>query len=353
MKIVEYITTTAESFLTDVARSTFLSLVTASGTLVGYMAVLAVSLVGINMMMQLRPISWPSAIGLMIKLALIGIFAWNWNQFWNVANAIIKAIEALAAQILDSAGSYWGGSTIADGFGAAIDHVIVKMSEASTNIASEFGGWLMGGLIGFACTVGLVIIGALATVGIIFPKVVITVLLGLAPIAIAMTLFDNTKNYFERWASSCVSWALYPIFIASIFSIMIGMGNKMISDIGTDTFGSIGAFIPFLMLEALIGLCVFLLPMLVSSVSGNLQQIGVVAAARLGTGALGSMASAGMQSFGAAKRLAQLPGETIRGQNALGRAGQALAAHPSVQRASTGVAVTLNRMQERARLLRK
>lgn len=79
MRIVDYITTTGELFLTDVARNTFLSLVTASGTLVGYMAVLAVALVGMNMMMQFRPISWPATIGLMIKLALIGIFAWNWN----------------------------------------------------------------------------------------------------------------------------------------------------------------------------------------------------------------------------------------------------------------------------------
>ena len=47
MRIVDYIVTTAESFLTDVARNTFLSLVTASGTLVGYMAVIAVALVGI------------------------------------------------------------------------------------------------------------------------------------------------------------------------------------------------------------------------------------------------------------------------------------------------------------------
>lgn len=353
MRIVDYITTTGESFLTDVARNTFLSLVTASGTLVGYMAVLAVALVGMNMMIQFRPISWPATIGLMIKLALIGIFAWNWNQFWNVANAIIKAIEAIAAQILVSAGSSWGGSTIADGFGAAIDRVIEKLSIASTNIASEMGGWFMGGLVGFACTVGLVLIGAASAVMILFPKVVITILLGLAPIAIAMTLFDNTKNYFERWASACVSWALYPIFIASIFAIMIGMGNKMVADIGTDSFGSIGAFIPFLILEALVVICIACLPMLVSSVSGNLQQMGVLAAGRLAAGGLGTMASAGMRSFGAARSIASTPAQTLRGQNALGRAGQAFGAHPAVQRASTGVALTLNRMQERARLLRK
>lgn len=353
MRIVDYIVTTAESFLTDVARNTFLSLVTASGTLVGYMAVIAVALVGINMMMQFRPISWPATVGLLVKISLIGIFAWNWNEFWTLADGILKAVEAIAARILEAAGETWGGSTVADGFGASIDRVLVNLSTASTNIAAEFGGWFMGGLVGFTCTVGIVLIGAASAIMILFPKVVITILLGLAPIAIAMTLFDNTKNYFERWASACVSWALYPIFIASIFAIMIGMGNKMISDIGTDGFGSIGAFIPFLILEALIVLCIAFLPMLVSSVSGNLQQIGVIAAGRLASGGMGSMATAGMRSFGAARGIASAPVQTIRGQNAVGRAGQAFAAIPAIHRASSGVAITLNRMQERARLLRK
>lgn len=119
------------------------------------------------------------------------------------------------------------------------------------------------------------------------------------------------------------------------------MGNKMVADIGTDSFGSIGAFIPFLILEALVVICIACLPMLVSSVSGNLQQMGVLAAGRLAAGGLGTMASAGMRSFGAARSIASIPAQTLRGQNALGRAGQAFGAHPAVQRASTGVALTL------------
>lgn len=343
MMIIDYIVTTGESFLTDVASNTFMSLVTASGTLVGYMAVLAVAFVGINMMLQFRPVMWSTAIALMIKLALIGIFAWNWSNFWAVSNAILKAVESLAAQILLSAGEDWGGSTIANGFGGAVDDVIEDMSNAATVIAGEMGGWFIGGIVGAICMVGLAIIGAASAVMILFPKVVITILLGLAPIAIAMSLFEATKDYFTRWLSACISWSLYPLFIASIFAIMIGMGNKMIRDLGTTDFGSIGAFIPFLILQALIIICIACLPMLVSSVSGNMQSIGVVAAGIAAARGAGAISRVSANTYSGAKSTAYAPFATARGENMIGRAGWS---------AGRGVAATVNRMQERAQTLR-
>ncbi|WP_265508791.1 type IV secretion system protein, partial [Paracoccus rhizosphaerae] len=140
MSAVQLIVDSAESFLTNAARSTFLGLVEASGTLVGYMAVLAVALVGINMMLQLRPMTWGHALSLMIKLAMIGIFAWNWNQFWAVAGGILKAIEATAGGILASSGNGLSGPTITDGFASAIDQMMDKFTVAATNIAAEMCG---------------------------------------------------------------------------------------------------------------------------------------------------------------------------------------------------------------------
>ena len=356
MSVVALIVDSAERFLENAARSTFLGLVEASGTLVGYMAVLAVALVGINMMLQLRPMAWAHCIGLMIKLALIGIFAWNWNQFWAVANGILSAIEATAGGILASSGDGLSGPTITDGFAVAIDDMLDSFAEAATTIGREMGGWF-----GTMIMMGIssLLIGSVAAVSalmILFPKVVITVLLGLAPIMIAMTLFEATKGFFERWLSSCISWSLYPLFIASIFSIMLSMGNDMINRIGTDTYDSIGAFIPFIVLMILILICVALLPSIVSSVSGQIHAMGVIATGRMfmnnsktSVNAVKSTAKAGQ----GAVALTKIPAQTARGENAVGRAGQAFAAHPSVFQATTGVAASINRMQDKARILGK
>lgn len=360
MTVVAPIVDSAETFLENAARSTFLGLVEASGTLVGYMAVLAVSLVGINMMLQLRPMAWTNCIGLIIKLSLIGIFAWNWNQFWAVANGILSAIEATAGGILASSGNGMNGPAITDGFASAIDDMLDSFSTAATTIGRE-----MGGFFGTMIMMGILslLIGSVAAVSalmILFPKVVITVLLGLAPIMIAMTLFEATKGFFERWLAACISWSLYPLFIASIFSIMLSMGNDMINRIGTDSYDSIGAFLPFIVLMILILLCVALLPTIVGSVSGNLQLLGVVAASQRFMGGSRTIVSTGKSAYGystsAASNgvaLAKTPGQTLRGENALGRAGQAFSAHPSVFQATTGVADSINRMHDKARTLRK
>ena len=353
MSAVQLIVGSAESFLTNAARSTFLGLVEASGTLVGYMAVLAVALVGINMMLQLRPMTWGHALALMIKLALIGIFAWNWNQFWAVAGGIQKAIEATAGGILASSGDGLSGPTITDGFATAIDEMMDKFTLAATNIAAEMGGWFVTAVVSGICLLLIGTISAVSAVLILFPKVVITVLLGLAPIVIALTLFEATKGFFERWVSACVSWSLYPLFIASIFSIMISMGADLVSRIGTSNFASIGAFVPFIVLMILILICMVLLPSLVSSVSGNMQMMGLAA--------VGYMAGKNARTYmgglkntaAAAKSTVQAAQQTYRGENAISRNAQAFAAHPAVTQASTGVAESINRMQDKARALAK
>lgn len=353
MPIVEPIVSSAESFLVNAARSTFLGLVEASGTLVGYMAVLAVALVGINMMVQLRPMAWVQCISLMIKLALIGIFAWNWNQFWAVADGILRAIEATAGGILASSGNGLGGSTINDGFASSIDRLMDDFTVAATSIAEDMGGYFTSAIVSGICILLIGFISAVSALLILFPKVVITVLLGLAPIVIAMTLFEVTKGFFERWLSACISWSLYPLFIASIFSIMISMGTDMIERIGTDGYTSIGAFIPFIVLMILILLCMALLPMLVTTVSGNIAMAGVIATASKFVGQGKSVQNLGKGVAANTAALARTPGQTQRGENALGRTAQTFASHPSVFQATTGVAESINRMQDKARTFGK
>lgn len=351
MAIVAPIVNSAESFLVNAARSTFLGLVEASGTLVGYMAVLAVALVGINMMVQLRPMAWGHCLSLMIKLALIGIFAWNWNQFWNVANGIMSAIEATAGGILLSSGNGLSGPTISNGFASAIDDMMYQFTVASTNIAQEMGGYFTTAIVSGICISLIGIVSAVSTLLILFPKIVITILLGLAPIVIALTLFEATKGFFERWLSACISWSLYPLFIASIFSIMISMGTDMIRRIGTEGYTSIGAFIPFIVLLVLILLCMALLPTLVTTVSGNIQMVGAVAAGSRFVGQARGLKNAGGMAATGTAALARTSAQTLRGENAIGRTAQGFSSHPSVVQATTGVAESINRMQDKARTL--
>jgi hypothetical protein len=71
-------------------------------------------------------------------------------------------------------------------------------------------------------------------------------MIGIAPIMIALSLFDVSKDYFHRWLSSTVSYALYPLVIAGVFSTVVGMSRSLMTELG-DPFGAsnIGALVPF------------------------------------------------------------------------------------------------------------
>jgi hypothetical protein len=74
-------------------------------------------------------------------------------------------------------------------------------------------------------------------------------MIGIAPIMIALSLFDVSKDYFHRWLSSTVSYALYPLVIAGVFSTVVGMSRSLMTELGDPSGASnIGALVPFFMM---------------------------------------------------------------------------------------------------------
>ncbi|MEH6737038.1 MAG: type IV secretion system protein [Sulfitobacter sp.] len=50
----------------------------------------------------------------------------------------------------------------------------------------------------------------------VLSKMVVTLLVGIAPVMITLTLFKITQDYFNRWLSALIAWSLYPIVIAGV-----------------------------------------------------------------------------------------------------------------------------------------
>jgi type IV secretion system protein VirB6 len=51
--------------------------------------------------------------------------------------------------------------------------------------------------------------------------VALAILLGLAPLFIALLLFDSTKRFFEAWIAQLANYALVIILVASIANLML------------------------------------------------------------------------------------------------------------------------------------
>ncbi|TNC66411.1 type IV secretion system protein [Rubellimicrobium roseum] len=281
-----------EGFLDGAAESSFAAVAGSLGGILMVASTLLIVLVFVNLALQMRPMDGSTAVGLVVRLLLINAFALNWVQFNVVASAIIDGLDDLGAGIVEAV----GGVAPADGFAEAFDQIMFDFANY-LNAMTENMGW-MGGAV--ATTFGMAmmgLLGALAGAVLIFAKVMLTLLIGIAPVMIATTLFEATKDYFHRWLSLFVGFAMYPLVIAGIMSTVIGMADAMADTLGDPAEdATLGALLPFFAMMFLAAGIIGVIPFLVRTLSGNLVMPAISSvlggnALNAGAGALGGAAS--------------------------------------------------------------
>jgi type IV secretion system protein VirB6 len=102
-------------------------------------------------------------------------------------------------------------------------------------------------------------------------KLGLAVSLGLAPLAISLLTFPQTKGYFESWLRLVVGFALVPLLLVSLMSVVITVANGMVT--GTDSFfaGNMAFVLVTLAAVALL----FQIPALASQLaSAHMPQMG-------------------------------------------------------------------------------
>lgn len=117
----------------------------------------------------------------------------------------------------------------------------------------------------------LSILGGLAAFILVASRLMIALLIGIAPVMIFLTLFDVTKDYFARWLSALISFAIYPIIVAGVFATITGVSRALLGELG-DPEGAtnIGALIPFFMMVLMAKGFIIATPFIVRAVSGNI-----------------------------------------------------------------------------------
>ena len=178
----------------------------------------------------------------------------------------------------------------------------------------------------------------------IFAKMMLTLMLGLAPIMIALSLFDATKDFFHRWVSTTVSYAFYPIVIAAMFSTVVGMANSLLAQLGDpNSATNIGSLVPFFVMVFLAkGFAAT--PLIVRGISGNLM---VAAAPAVVAGSTGIMR--GIFNTDGVKGRARIGALTT--SEVIGRG--AVQTPAAVRSAAATTSAQVVRMAERAKRLRE
>ena len=289
MSVVSYIVDTAQGFLNDAAETQFGAVAATVGTVTTVAVTLVLILVCINMVFQYRAMDGRTAFWLGVKIALIGIFAQNWTQFNALSTAILNGIDSIAGSLISAVG---GGAPGPSGTYAEQFDLMIADFGSYLNAAGEELNWMAGAILSNLGVFLLSLLGALAAFLMVASRLMIALLLGLAPIMIFLTLFDVTKDYFARWLSAVVSFALYPIIIAGVFSTITGVSTALLGELGDPTAApNIGALVPFFMMVLMAKGFIIATPFIVRAISGNIMMPAI-------SGGLGGAYTFGRAAFG-------------------------------------------------------
>jgi type IV secretion system protein VirB6 len=270
MSVVTYFVETSQGYLDTAAETQFGSVAATVGTLLILGTTVVVIFVFLNMIYQYKAMDGRTAFWLAIKIGLIGIFATNWVQFNALSSAILNGIDSIAGALVASVG---GGVPGPSGtFAEEFDRLISELGEYLNAAGSELN-WMAGAMLDIVGVLMLSILGGLAAFILVASRLMIALLIGIAPIMIFLTLFDVTKDYFTRWLSALISFAIYPIVVAGVFATITGVASALIGELG-DPEGAtnIGALIPFFMMVLMAKGFIIATPFIVRAISGNIMM---------------------------------------------------------------------------------
>jgi type IV secretion system protein VirB6 len=270
MSVVTYFVETSQRYLDTAAETQFGSVAATVGTLLVLGTTLVVILVFLNMIYQYKAMDGRTAFWLAVKIGLIGIFATNWVQFNALSAAILTGIDSIAGALVASVG---GGTPGPSGtFAEEFDRLIAELGDYLNAAGSELN-WMVGAMLDIVGVLLLSILGGLAAFILVASRLMIALLIGIAPVMIFLTLFEVTKDYFARWLSALVSFALYPIVVAGVFATITGVSSALIGELGDPEGASnIGALIPFFMMVLMAKGFIIATPFIVRTISGNIMM---------------------------------------------------------------------------------
>lgn len=248
---------------------------------------LGLALIGVNMVLQVYPMTMASGIFFMLRFAIVTLLAASWDNFEFIYDILTDFPSRAGAQFLDAAGI---GS--AENLNASMDDIVTFATEQATKASSQsslFGVSILGvviGLIAGAMAAVSVLILALGKIGLAFA-------VSVAPIALLAYLFNFTNSLFRRWTEMTVSFAIIPLVVAAVMAAVVGVAFDVSSEV--EDADTIGAALPMIVIILAAIFMMARVPQIVAGMAGSL-----VAGSGLGEGRQ-TLNSAGGHLGGAAR----------------------------------------------------
>ena len=221
-EILATVDATAASIVTD---SVFIGIAEPLTVIVRLLAIIVVSLLGINMAVQVIPVTFGSALLIMIRIALIYTFTFSWSNFTFVYNSLTNFPAEAGAGILGALSV--GNST---NLYTALDDVFDQIVAIGTTV-SQNGGYIAGPVAGLVMYISTSLMAAAALIVLSLAKVYIGVLALMGPIAIACSMLKQTQPIFEAWVKQAIGYAFVPLLASAIIGFVLVIFDTTASQI--------------------------------------------------------------------------------------------------------------------------
>jgi type IV secretion system protein VirB6 len=184
-----------------------------------------------------------------IKLGVIYTFAMNWDFFSHTAVDFIQGGSNQLGGLILQANQK--GLDISTGVEGALQTVLIHFTKIGYwcwrrgtwhSVSPYFEAMMIWG-----AGIALVIY---STIQLLIADIMIAILLSMAPLFIAMTVFEQTRALFDRWLGYLVSFALLTLFVAVMLSFVVNISEWVTSGMNENNIMSsmfITSFVPIVL----------------------------------------------------------------------------------------------------------
>jgi type IV secretion system protein VirB6 len=176
--------------------------------------VIAVALLGYRLLLGRGILS--DSVGLVVRIGIVLTIATSWAAWQTVAyDTLARAPSQVAAEILS------GPATIDPLLGVQVALDRIEAASVGFRMRAGTASPLVGGPAASSMTLIVAsLVLTLSTVGLlVVARLVLAILLAIAPLMAGFLLFDATRGIAEGWLRAMVAAALVPLFVLTLATI--------------------------------------------------------------------------------------------------------------------------------------
>ena len=167
----------------------------------------------------------------LVRIGLIYLFAINWSWFSDYFVTLIFDVSGHIGDVLVSSTNIPLPSFAGEVITGAMQSVLIELWEMGQWAwnSGSFHNWapLFIGLALWVC--GFLLIG-IGLFEIIFAKCILSILCVLAPLFISFTLFNATREFFNRWVGLCAGFSFLMILVMAATGLAMSVDQWALAD---------------------------------------------------------------------------------------------------------------------------